>query len=363
MKVGILGGGQLGRMLALAGLPLGLRFVVLDPAADAPAGQLAKHVLADYDDEAALAELGRCAVCTYEFESVPEIAARSIARTTPVHPTPEALGIAQDRLHEKLCFRELGIPTPRFEPVDSEHELRAAIAALGLPAVLKTRRHGYDGKGQFLLRGEEDIDSAWLELGGVPLILEAFVHFERELSVLSVRGRDGGTAFYPLIENHHEHGMLRFSRAPAPALASGRQELAEGYARRLLDHMGYVGVLALELFETDGQLLANEMAPRVHNSGHLTIEGARTSQFENHIRAILGLPLGDTSIPEPVAMLNLIGALPERSGVLAVPDTHLHFYAKRPRPGRKVGHVTLRAPDAATLERRIAKVRAVIPED
>ncbi len=363
MRVGILGGGQLGRMLALAGLPLGLRFVVLDPAEDAPAAQLAQHILADYDDETALAELGRSAVCTYEFESVPEAAARSIARSTPVHPTPDALAIAQDRLHEKLCFRELGIPTPPFVAIDSEQELRAAVAELGLPAVLKTRRHGYDGKGQFLLRGAEDIDSAWLELGGVPLILEGFVRFQRELSVLAVRGLDGATAFYPLVENHHEHGMLRFSRAPAPALAAGRQKRAESYAVKLLDRMGYVGVLALELFEADGELLANEMAPRVHNSGHLTIEGARTSQFENHLRAILGLPLGDTSVPEPVAMLNLVGALPERADVLAVPDAHLHFYAKEPRPGRKVGHVTVRAPDAATLDERVQALRAVIPRD
>lgn len=363
MKVGILGGGQLGRMLALAGLPLGLRFVVLDPAADAPAGQLAKHVLADYDDDAALAELARSDVCTYEFESVPEEAARAIQRSTPVHPTPGALGIAQDRLNEKLCFRELGIPTPPFAAVDSEHELRAAITEIGLPAVLKTRRHGYDGKGQWLLREPGDIDSAWLELGGVPLILEGFVGFERELSVLSVRGLDGATVFYPLVENHHEHGMLRFSRAPAPALAPEQQKRAEAYAVKLLDHMGYVGVLALELFEAGGQLLANEMAPRVHNSGHLTIEGARTSQFENHLRAILGLPLGDTSVPEPVAMLNLVGVLPRREDVLAVPDAHLHFYAKQPRPGRKVGHVTVRAPDVATLDERVARLEAIIPRD
>lgn len=363
MKVGILGGGQLGRMLALAGLPLGLRFVVLDPAANAPVGQLAKHVLADYDDDAALAELARSDVCTYEFESVPEAAARAIQSTTPVHPTPEALRIAQDRLNEKLCFRELGIPTPAFEAVDSEHELRAAIAKMGLPAVLKTRRHGYDGKGQFLLRETGDIASAWLELGGVPLILEGFVRFERELSVLSVRGLDGATAFYPLVENHHEQGMLRFSRTPVPALAPEQQKRAESYAVRLLDHMGYVGVLALELFEAGGQLLANEMAPRVHNSGHLTIEGARTSQFENHLRAILGLPLGDTSVPEPVAMLNLVGGLPRREDMLAVPDAHLHFYAKQPRPGRKVGHVTVRAPDAATLDERVARLEAIIASD
>ncbi len=350
-------------MLALAGYPLGLRFVVLDPAADAPAGQLAKHIVADYDDEGALSELARCDVCTYEFESVPEAAARAIQLATPVHPTPEALGVAQDRLHEKRCFQELGIPTPPFIAVESEQELRAAIEQLGLPAVLKTRRHGYDGKGQFLLQTPRDIDSAWLELGGVPLILEGFVHFERELSLLSVRGLDGETAFYPLVENHHKSGMLRFSRAPAPRLAPGRQERAQGYAVKLLDRMGYVGVLALELFEAEGNLLANEMAPRVHNSGHLTIEGARTSQFENHLRAIVGLPLGDTSVPEPVAMLNLVGALPERAAVLAVPDAHLHFYAKEPRPGRKVGHVTVRAPDEGTLEARIARLKTVIPQD
>ncbi len=356
MRVGILGGGQLGRMLALAGYPLGLEFLILDPVADAPAGQVAPHVAAGYDDEAALARLAACDVVTYEFESVPEQAARFIARTTPVYPAPDALAVAQDRLEEKTRFRELGIPTTPFARVDSQDELRAAVERIGLPAVLKTRRHGYDGKGQVVIYRDADIASAWHELGRVPLILEGFVHFERELSLLSVRGTGGETAFYPLVQNEHAQGILRLSRAPAPALDPALQATAEGYGQRLLDKLGYVGVLALELFQHEGRLLANEMAPRVHNSGHLTIEGALTSQFENHLRAIAGLPLGSTALRGPAAMLNFIGSLPDPAAVLAVPDAHLHLYGKAPRPGRKVGHATVLAPDEATREARIASL-------
>jgi 5-(carboxyamino)imidazole ribonucleotide synthase len=280
-----------------------------------------------------------------------------------VYPPPRALSCAQDRLSEKSCFRELGIPTAAFFPVSSRPELENAARQAGLPALLKTRRFGYDGKGQYLLRGQADIEPAWDALGGAPLLLEGFVHFERELSLIGVRGRSGESAFYPLVENEHRGGILRRTLSPAPNTSPELQAKAEGYARRLFDHFDYVGVLALELFQKDGELYANEIAPRVHNSGHHTIEGAHTSQFENHLRAILGLPLGATDLVAPCAMFNLIGALPERVGLLAVPDTHLHLYGKAPRTGRKVGHVTVRAPDAEVLGERMRVVEALIVAD
>lgn len=358
-RVGVLGGGQLGRMLALAGYPLGLRFTFVDPSEDAPAGELGELVVAEYDDPIALSALSRCDVVTYEFESIPVEAADVLAQGIPVFPPPTALRIAQDRLYEKETFRAVGIPTPEFVAVESRASLAAAIDRVGLPGLLKTRRFGYDGKGQFLLRAKEDADAAWEALGNVPLIFERFVPFERELSILGVRGRDGSVVFYPLVENRHRDGILRTSLCPAPNLDGALAGLAESYCERLLDHTSYVGVLALELFQVGGELYANEMAPRVHNSGHLTIEGARTSQFENHLRAILGLPLGSTEVPEPAAMLNLVGELPPRESVLAVPGAHLHRYGKEPRPRRKVGHVTVTAPNAYELEKRLARLRTL----
>ena len=348
MNVGIVGGGQLARMLALAGYPLGLRFQVLDPAADACAGQIAPLIQGDYDDETRLRQLAEWAeVVTFDFENVPAVAARALERqTVTFNPPAGALAAAQDRLYEKALFWELGIPTPPFATVDSLEELRAAAVRIHLPAVLKTRRLGYDGKGQRVLRASEDIEPAWRALGGVPLLLEGFVPFQREVSVLAARGRDGATVFYPLVENHHRDGILRLSRAP---LAAPELE-GEGWdhARRLLERLNYVGLLAIEFFVRDDRLIANEMAPRVHNSGHWTIEGAVTSQFENHLRAILGLPLGSTATLGHSIMLNCIGAMPERAAVLAVPGAHYHAYGKAPLPGRKVGHLTLRAehPDA-----------------
>jgi 5-(carboxyamino)imidazole ribonucleotide synthase len=358
--VAVLGAGQLGRMLALAGYPLGLRFRFLDPAPDAPAGQLAEHLAAPYEDPAALDRLAQgAAVVTYEFENVPVATARALAAHVPVLPPPRALEVAQDRLSEKTLFRELDIPTAPFAPVATRAQLDAAVARIGLPAVLKTRRMGYDGKGQAVLRTPDDAARAWQDLGGVPLLLEGFVDFTRELSILAVRGRDGAIAAYPLVENHHRAGILRLSRAPAPGLAPGLQARAEGYAARVLAALDYAGVLAIEWFERGGALLANEMAPRVHNSGHWTIEGAQTSQFENHLRAVLGLPLGGTAAHGHSAMINLIGALPERADVLAVPGAHLHAYGKAPRAGRKLGHVTLCARDERSLAERLARVQSL----
>jgi 5-(carboxyamino)imidazole ribonucleotide synthase len=323
---------------------------------NAPGGQIAEQIVADYDDAEAHVRLAECDVITYEFESVPEAAARKLAALALVLPPPTALATAQDRLSEKRCFQKLGVPTAPFAPVASLPELERAVADIGLPAVLKTRRLGYDGKGQFVLRRPEDVALAWAELGGVSLLLEGFVRFERELSLLGVRGKDGSTVFYPLVENHHRDGILRVTWAPAPNVPPELQARAEHYSQLLLDKLGYVGVLALELFELGGDLYANEMAPRVHNSGHFSIEGAETSQFENHLRAVLGLPLGATAVREPCAMLNLVGALPQPESVLEVPGAHLHFYGKAPRPGRKVGHITVTAPTRTELEARVARL-------
>jgi 5-(carboxyamino)imidazole ribonucleotide synthase len=357
VTLGILGGGQLGYMLALAGYPLGLHFRFLDPSPEAPVGRIAQRVTAEYTDHSALEKFANgLEVVTYEFENVPVSAARFLAHRVPVYPPPTALAAAQDRLAEKGLFRKLGISTTEFLPVSKPGEFPAAIEKLGLPAVLKTSRMGYDGKGQWILRTAQDVAKARSELPKLPLILERFVPFTRELSVLAVRSRTGETAFYPLVENHHRGGILRLSLAPAPSLDPAIQRAAEDVACRVLESMKYAGVLAIEFFEHQRRLLANEMAPRVHNSGHWTIEGAVTSQFENHLRAVLGLPLGSTAAAGHCAMVNLIGELPEPSEVLAIPDAHLHLYGKVARPGRKLGHVTLRAASPERLALRLSEL-------
>jgi len=322
--VACIGGGQLGRMLGLAGIPLGLDFRFLDPSPEAPAGAVGELIVGAFDDELALRRLARGAdVVTYEFENVPAAAARAIGAVPPAR----ALEPLQDRLEEKRLLRRLGIPTPEF-------------AAPTTPALAKTRRLGYDGRGQRLVTSLDELAEDELA--------EEVVSFRRELSILAVRSSTGEVAFYPPVENVHRDGILRLSRAPAEAADDGA---AREYASRLLDELGYVGVLALELFELeDGSLLANEVAPRVHNSGHWTIEGARTSQFENHLRAILGLPLGSTETPEAVAMVNLIGAVPALERMLAIPGAHVHLYGKEPRPARKLGHVTLVGEGLAALD-------------
>ena len=305
-------------MLGLAGIPLGLSFRFLDPAPDAPAAAVGELLVGAYDDPVLLDRLADGAdAVTYEFENVPVDAARRVGAI----PAAAALEVAQDRLVEKRLFRQLGFPTAR---IDDEVET--------FPALLKPRVLGYDGKGQRLVETRP---------GTVPgHVLEERVAFDRELSLLAVRGRDGETRFWPLVENVHEDGILRTSRAPA---VDAPQAEAEAYAGRLLDELGYVGVLALELFDAGGRLLANELAPRVHNTGHWTIEGSATSQFENHLRAILGLPLGSTESRSSL-LVNLIGSTPDPEAVLSVPGAHLHLYGKEPRPGRKLGHVTLVEP-------------------
>lgn len=362
MTLGILGGGQLGRMLALAGHPLDIRCIVVDPAADPPAAAVAEHIRAAYDDPIALDRLAATSeLVTYEFENVPVDAARRLVEHVTVLPPPAALAAAQDRLIEKSMFQRLGIPTAPFAPVDGEDDLRAGIREIGLPAVLKTRRLGYDGKGQAVLRRSSDVTGAWEGLGRVPLLLERVVPFEQELSILAVRGRDGATVCYPLVENHHRDGILRLSYAPAPAATAAIQARAESYASRVLDELAYVGVLAMELFQLGDELLANEIAPRVHNSGHWTIEAAQTSQFENHLRAVVGLPLGEAAARGHTAMVNLIGTVPAVDAVLGVPGAHLHLYGKEPRPGRKLGHVTVVGDTPGAVLERVGKLRHVIP--
>lgn len=365
--VGILGGGQLARMLALSGAPLGLRFLVLDSTADACAGQFVPMVVGDYRDHAVLAEFAsRVDVATFDFENVPAESAQWLAERIPVFPNPRALAIAQDRLAEKSLFRELGIPVPDFADIATRADLDAAVSTIGLPAILKTRRLGYDGKGQFRLRSAGDVDAAWQALGAqastVGLILEAFVPFQREISVLAVRGRDGEFRSWPLTENWHEQGILAASLAPA-TLDAGQADTAIAHARRIAEALDYVGVFALELFLKDGRLYANEMAPRVHNSGHWTIEGAETSQFQNHLRAVLGLPLGSTRPIGASCMLNWIGAMPSAEAVLHEAGGHWHDYGKLPRAGRKVGHATLHEDSASRLADALDRVGSALGRD
>ena len=351
MKIGILGAGQLGMMLGRAGERLGMTFRYLDPATEISARDRGEHLCAAYEDVEALEEFVRdLDVITYEFENVPVMSARWLAERVPVHPVPEALRVAQDRLFEKSFFTELGIPSPDFADFFFRDEYEEALRHIGMPAVLKTRRFGYDGKGQRLVRDEEEADRAFEELHGLPLFLEGFVPFEREVSIIACRAKDGACVFYPLVENHHREGILRLSIAPAAGVTPDLQALAEKHARAVLEKLDYVGVLAIEFFEKDGMLYVNEMAPRVHNSGHWSIEGAVTSQFEQHVRAVLGWPLGSTRLRAPTVSANVLGTVdaprPARLGnvdaVLAAPGAALHWYGKHEaRPLRKMGHVTL----------------------
>ncbi|WP_082190172.1 5-(carboxyamino)imidazole ribonucleotide synthase [Frateuria defendens] len=358
--LGVLGGGQLARMLALAAAPLGVKTVAFDVAADACAGQVAPLRVAAWDDHAALEAFAReVDAVTFDFENVPAATAQWLAERVPAAPNPQALAVAQDRLSEKTLFRDCGLDTPAFMPVATREALDFALGAIGAPAILKTRRLGYDGKGQFRLRTPADADAAWDALGAAAaehgLILEAFVPFERELSVLAVRGQGGELRTWPLTRNWHVDGVLSLSLAPAPDI-DGLQEQAAAHARTLAERLDYVGVFALELFVKDGRLLGNEMAPRVHNSGHWTIEGAVASQFENHVRAVLGLPLGDTAARGASAMFNWIGELPDPVPLLRVADAHWHDYGKAPRAGRKVGHATVCADGAGQLAARVEEV-------
>jgi len=356
MRIGILGAGQLGRMMALAGIPLGLEFAMYDERRDVPGAAVADIVTGAFDDRSRLTRFARSVdVVTFDWENVPVAAVRAIAKIRRVWPPPRALEIAQDRLLEKRLFRRLGIPVAPHAAVDSPATLARAIASLGLPGILKTRRLGYDGKGQMRIRRARDAGDAWTRLAGRPLIYERVVGFSRELSLVAARGRAGAIRCYPLAENEHADGILAVTRAPYASLKL--QRAAERNHRRLFRALGYVGVLCVEYFLERGRLVANEMAPRVHNSGHWTIEGAETSQFENHVRAIAGLPLGSTAARGHSAMLNAIGVRPRARDLLRIPGAHWHDYGKAPRPGRKLGHLTLVAASRSQRERALPRLR------
>lgn len=373
MKVGIVGGGQLGRMLGLAGVPLGMQFRFLEPAADCPASRLGEIIRTPYDDPEGLERFAQdLGFATYEFENVPVQTARWLEERVALAPGARALEVAQDRIREKTTLRDLGVPVQAFASISSASEIAAAVERVGFPAVLKTRRMGYDGKGQRVVRGNgvgaASVQEAWDALGRVPCILEAFVPFEAEVSQVAVRARRAGGgahhAFWPLTQNEHRAGILWKSEAPAPCDRDGSlAATARAHVQRLMDELDYVGVIAVEFFVSHGALVANEIAPRVHNSGHWTIDGAQTSQFENHLRAVTGLPLGSTDLRSASIMFNLVGKLPLSSRVLAQSGAHLHLYGKSARAGRKVGHVTLTGQDPAALQRSAAELAAALPWD
>jgi 5-(carboxyamino)imidazole ribonucleotide synthase len=347
-------------MLAEAARALSLETLVLDPKPDAVAGRVTRHLVADWTDPAALAELAGSDVVTYEFENVPSEAVDRLQADVPVHPAPEALVIAGDRVDEKRFLQSLGIGTAPFAKVDDRADLDRAVAEIGLPAILKTRRFGYDGRGQRVLREGADLEAAWRELGGQPLILEGFVPFDREVSILAVRARDGELRTWPVTENVHVDGILHVSRAPAEGVSETLATTGAGALRAIMERLDYVGVLVVEFFQVGDRLVANEMACRVHNSGHWTIEGAATSQFENHMRAVAGLPLGPTDVEGFAAMVNLVGEVPSLDPLTDREGVFPHVYGKSPAPGRKLGHVTVTASTRSELEARIAAVLAVV---
>lgn len=363
LRIGVLGGGQLGRMMALAGYPLNLSFSFFDKAADCPSAALGQRFGdAEYSDESLQAFIDSADVFTYEFENIPTRWVEAIAARKPVYPGVKSLAVSQNRLNEKRLFAELNIPSARFAEIRSAADLHQAIATLGLPLVVKTVTEGYDGKGQFLLRDADQVADCWAAIGtSAPLIAEEFIQFKRELSIIAVRGQNGETRFYPLAENHHNRGILSHSIVPAPLLDENTQLTAERYISSILRELGHVGVLTLELFETRHGLLANETAPRVHNSGHWSIEGAHSSQFENHVRAVAGLPLGSTRAEKPSAMINIIGKHPVAADVLGVTDAHLHLYGKTEREGRKLGHITVTADSYPELNMRVDRLAEVLP--
>jgi 5-(carboxyamino)imidazole ribonucleotide synthase len=350
MTVGILGGGQLGRMLALAAAELGLQTHIFCPDPKSPAFAVsAARTIAPYEDEAALAAFaGSVDVVTYEFENVPVATVRFLAERVAVFPRQRSLEVAQDRFHEKRLMGELGIAVPTFAPVNTQQDIYSALARTGRPAVLKTRRMGYDGKGQAVIRSGDDLVAAWRSIGEQPAILESFVTFEREISVVLARTRDGEMRAYDICENRHNNGILATTTVPANVTPEIAAE-AVGMAEKVAEALDHVGVLAVEMFAAPGGvLLVNEIAPRVHNSGHWTTDACLVSQFEQHIRAVAGWPLGDTTRHSDVTMENLIGdEVGEWQAVLAEPGARLHLYGKaETRPGRKMGHVNRIRPAA-----------------
>ncbi len=362
MNIGVFGGGQLARMLAQAGRKLELDFMFFSPYSDSCAAPFGDHLCAPFDDPLALQRLAEWAdVATYEFENIPLASLESVEQRVPLHPSSTVLAVARDRLLEKRRFDFLGIPTPRYAPVETLTELTNAAKDIGLPAILKTRTQGYDGKGQAVLREESDLAEAWERLGKFPCIVESRIAFDREISIIGARDQKGEMVFYPISENHHRDGILRLS---INRLNDPFQDRANAKLKKIMEDFNYVGVMALELFQVNDQLMANEFAPRVHNSGHWTIEGASTSQFENHLRAICGFPLGKTTSTESAAMVNLIGSLPDENRIREIPGATSHYYGKAERPGRKLGHITLIGKDGSSdkIEQRLTALLQLADE-
>lgn len=335
-------------MMALAAAPLGVRVRAFDPGADACAGDVCHLWTGRYDDADALARFAQgLDAITYEFENVPAGATAALEAHATVRPGTTSLRLSQDRVHEKQALTAAGFEVAPWHAVDDPQTLLDAVERIGTPAILKTRTGGYDGKGQAIIAAPQDATRAHAAIEHRPAILEAMLRFERELSLVAVRDARGRAAFYPLVENEHRMGILRVTIAPAPGIDGALQQQARAYAQRLMEALDHVGVLTIEFFLMQGRLVANEFAPRVHNSGHWTLDGAATSQFENHVRAVVGLPLGPTTERTPTVMLNCVGQMPDAARVLGDPRAKLHDYRKPPRPGRKVGHVNLLGVDGS----------------
>jgi 5-(carboxyamino)imidazole ribonucleotide synthase len=357
--VGIVGAGQLGRMLALAGYPLGLSCTFLDRGADACGAQVAPILVGELEDPVRLLELASLSdVITFDWENISSAALAPLEELVTIRPPRAALEISQDRLREKALFSALGIPVAAHAAVDSREQLERAVLELGTPGVLKTRRLGYDGKGQFAVQQPAQVDAAWAHIGGAGLIYEQFQDFSREISLLGARSAGGDIVYYPLSANTHSGGILRFCVAPFGGAALERS--ARRYMRKVMESLAYVGVLAIEFFVVDGGLVANEMAPRVHNSGHWTIDGCITSQFENHLRAICDLPLGSTRALGHTAMINFLGNMPEIERLLGVDGLAYHNYGKEPRPGRKLGHCTITRATSMDRDRALARTLKLV---
>lgn len=364
-RVGIIGGGQLAQMLAKSVEHLGIKCTVLDPNRDCCASSICNHIQGNYADPDALAQLAEVSdVVTYEFENVPSTAAEIISTHCRVHPNALALDVAQDRALERTLFSDLRIAVPRYALVDDLDSLDAAIQNIGTPAILKARRLGYDGKGQVLINDLSHAHEAFETIGAVPAMLDQFVEFARELSIIATRSKVGEIVYYPLTQNTHRGGILRLSQSPARDVSAGIATQAQDAIKSILEHFDYVGTLAVEFFQIgkgdQAYLVANEIAPRVHNSGHWTIEGAKTSQFENHMRAVIGMELGSTDSIGHSAMVNLISDEPRAGTLDAIPEAHVHMYGKAPRAGRKIGHVTLNATTHSELDALLERFTRVV---
>jgi len=358
MKLGIVGGGQLGQMMAQSALPLGIKTAFLDPSDSACAGDTGRLICAAYDDETAVKSLGEFSdAITFEFENVPPETVEILAQSKPANPPAAALATARDRWSEKSLFQKLNIETARLGLVDDQGSLEQAVGRVGLPAVLKTRTMGYDGKGQKVLRSHKDVAGTFEELGSVPMILEGFIDFEFEVSCIAVRDQAGHCVFYPLVQNEHREGILYRSEPIDDRILQTQAEIA---VQAVMDELEYVGTMAFEFFVQGDKLIANEIAPRVHNSGHWTIEGSRCSQFENHVRAVMNLPLGSTENTGPVVMFNVIGKKPDVIKLITIPGVHWHDYGKSERAGRKIAHITVTASSVEELHMRADGVEALL---